>query len=468
MPNNELCSLWQKLIDDVTNPTARKEATSRAQDMLSHLDKCSECAQRVDEIDDPGEIYLALAEKEHLSPETQEVLDKLLEATSADREAIERAMNDVLLPSLPEKLSSEMRSIADPLQIFRAIDAVSMTIERALDRESSVSPALEFAVDGSVKSHNRVVVPRANIVGEIRRTAVVSDNVADQLVNLVRSAACQYPDLFPELDTNLENDRLLLLVHEGEASGLFERWKPVQPQSVFAEALRKLRAAFSPPDQDTVPASANSGFNQTPAMAYRRALAEMAPDAFQLEDEAESFQLAISQCVAEVKLNRNKFPYYQPGASKVLPAVAGKITLDAPAGAILVVALDNFGNVLRNSAVESDDASLFCEALDSRLSAFKLYVQGGRQSPSFANCLTFNIAEDLRVFASNQENFGRNFAVIDRIARCGDTLRHVIQTGFVETAHQDLAWQSANNFITRESWSIEADSQTGSTAILKK
>ena len=104
----DLCSLWNRLVSNPKDPEILSEVRRLRAELADHLEDCPACLTAAEKADNPGDLYSALAtSEEELSAEDSKVREELLRARADDNSAVERAIVDALLPSLPRGLATQ-------------------------------------------------------------------------------------------------------------------------------------------------------------------------------------------------------------------------------------------------------------------------------------------------------------------------------------------------------------------------
>ena len=234
----DLCSFWKRLVSNPKDPETLSEVRRLRAELADHLEDCPACLTAAEKADNPGALYSALAtSEEELSAEDLKVREELLRARADDDAAVERAIIDALLPSLPRGLATQwsVERGMTPLTLFRSINSVSMLVEDLIRRNRPSVPP-ELTAWGEVLSNEKAVIKRDVVLGEIREVAKVHAETAGQLFDWVFSAAQSNPKLFPSLDSWPQGmDRIrLVLAPRPPVLDLFERWSP-QPKATARE-----------------------------------------------------------------------------------------------------------------------------------------------------------------------------------------------------------------------------------------
>jgi hypothetical protein len=155
-----------RFIDDLL-PRAGEAGAGDTEALLEHLEGCGACDERLRAGGDDLERLLARLSGGSSDEEGDE-LDRVLEADARREESIRSAVADVLIPTL----SGEAQEIAkqfDPLQLYRAIDAVSVRIytEIGLGERRPVLVTLASSGDVFLDADDEPVVPATEMASEI-------------------------------------------------------------------------------------------------------------------------------------------------------------------------------------------------------------------------------------------------------------------------------------------------------------
>jgi RNA polymerase sigma factor (sigma-70 family) len=249
----DLCSLWNRLVSNPKDPEILSEVRRLRAELADHLEDCPACLTAAEKADNPGDLYSALAtSEEELSAEDSKVREELLRARADDNSAVERAIVDALLPSLPRGLATQwnVERGVTPLTLFRSINSVSMLVEDLIRRNRPSVPP-ELTAWGEVFLNEKAAIKRDVVLGEIREVAKVHAETAGRLFDWVFAAARSNPKLFPSLDSWPHGpDRIrLVLVRRPRVLDLFERWSPqvVRMLSGFKESADEVASAGSGP-----------------------------------------------------------------------------------------------------------------------------------------------------------------------------------------------------------------------------
>jgi RNA polymerase sigma factor (sigma-70 family) len=246
-----LCSLWKHFVENPkdskvlsylrTTTTAqavphRKDAglldvpaPTLAEELLDHVEECETCLAATESIRDPASVYSAFASLgEEVSPQDLKIRDELIRARADDDSAIERAVLDALLPSLPAPLAKRwVDTEVRPLTVFRSINALSMLVEDVIRTEPLQNPP-ELTVKADLLSNDKTIMARPLVLGEIREVAKVSNELSAQLFDWIFAAAQEKWTVFPSVNVTFSDSYRIrfALSQRPRAVDLFQRWKP--------------------------------------------------------------------------------------------------------------------------------------------------------------------------------------------------------------------------------------------------
>ena len=110
----------------------------------------------------------------------------LLRAKGEDELAVERAITEILLPSLPTRLRTPGVS---PKTLFLAIDSISMLLHRRLRRVKHSSKIVLWGEDECFRSEHATLIAAEVARREIAAVAKVPENMASSLLRWIRRAA---------------------------------------------------------------------------------------------------------------------------------------------------------------------------------------------------------------------------------------------------------------------------------------
>ncbi len=149
----------------------------------------------------------------------------------ADDDAVSRAVEDALLPSLGGDLGqlAMIDSALTPLQLFLATDGVSMLIHRS-SRDVPPNIPLHLKAHGAITTEDsRILAGPDVVIGEISHVAGVSRRVADLLAtSWIPRAARKQPLLFVGIECEPVGrvDVRLNLSYRNVDEDLLVRWAP--------------------------------------------------------------------------------------------------------------------------------------------------------------------------------------------------------------------------------------------------
>lgn len=227
-----LCNLWQELLADPRNEEIRQRVRTSADELIDHVDNCQTCLGAAEEAQNPTDIYSVLSSPEdELSPEDAATLEELLNARQEDDAAVERAVQDALLPSLGGELANlgAIDPSLTPLSLFLAIDAVSMLLHRTARDAKVGGGQLFLTAEGTITDGRHVLVATDVVVGEISHVARVSPAIAEKLATLwIPRAARRHPLLFVGVksEPSGRSDVRLNLTPRDAEEDLMVRWSP--------------------------------------------------------------------------------------------------------------------------------------------------------------------------------------------------------------------------------------------------
>jgi hypothetical protein len=230
----DFCALWASFVADPTNPSLIEEMRKCYVSLLEHVEECDRCAEASASAD-PITLYDQLAAFDETPGAVDDTtVDTMLEAVAKDREAIEHAVTDVLLPSLPPQIASlaTLGNDVSPRTLFLALDSVRMMLKRRLrSRVAAAVKTLAMRSDGTLVLNGEVFLPSEVLVAEVRQYAGLSVTSARNVLEWIPKAARSQPHVLPGVDAESEGrlDGVYLKMVPWDATGgdLFERWKVV-------------------------------------------------------------------------------------------------------------------------------------------------------------------------------------------------------------------------------------------------
>ncbi|OFW46129.1 MAG: hypothetical protein A3J29_23820 [Acidobacteria bacterium RIFCSPLOWO2_12_FULL_67_14b] len=232
--STNLCEIWAALAADPANPSAIEKARAELVAIMQHLEDCEACQQIDDGMANPQQVYDALSGGGvTLSKDERETIARMDQVVADDRKSIARAVEEVLLPSLPMDLA-ELRTVEeriDRVQLFRAIDAVNLLVFNYASREPR--KRIVLSPEG-LRLGKTVAAERKTMLAEIVRRARVGQDSAGPLFDWTIDVAKICRQLFSDLRVSkVEGDSLVLLLDpQGPGADLLERWRPdvIEPQ----------------------------------------------------------------------------------------------------------------------------------------------------------------------------------------------------------------------------------------------
>jgi hypothetical protein len=134
---------------------------------------------------------------------------------------ISEAVEKYLLPSLPPELRAIEHLRLKPLQLFLAINSVSLMAHSCLIAEPD---GIEFGSDGSLIGKKCLITP-SDVISEIARHGQLPTDAAVVLLGWMRNAVQIQPRLFSHVVLRKEEERMILELGEPSLQvDLRKRW----------------------------------------------------------------------------------------------------------------------------------------------------------------------------------------------------------------------------------------------------
>lgn len=219
MKQMEYCHMWSRI---VKGQLAENDRQLNWEQILDHIEDCAQCSEQVPNPEVAAKLYTSLFGSTSEDP-SGEVQDELLRLSASIDIDTGRAVQELLLPSLPTNLQQRAARWS-PVTLFRAIDAVAMTVERHT-RGSEHRHAL---LSKSALELSNELVPASELKREICILAKVEQTEAAQMLQWIAEAGRSHSRLFPGI-RSLPHDggRVRLEVHERpEDLDLDVQWAP--------------------------------------------------------------------------------------------------------------------------------------------------------------------------------------------------------------------------------------------------
>jgi len=234
-----------------------------AAEILSHVEECDECADRLDLVEDPSTVEAIFGS---LAGDAEMVATSVLvDEERAEDEAeglVARDAVEVLLERLTLDVRRPVERVVQahgPLVITVAVDAVSLFVRRYRRGEQTL-PATYFLSDGTVLVEGKAPLGPDRLAEQIARLAELwaDPDVSDDrltphpdafgLVPWMYAVALQVPLLFPHFAAVRTRDRLRLeeLRPEQRIDDPVARWsKYVRPVGSAGELVSSLESALN-------------------------------------------------------------------------------------------------------------------------------------------------------------------------------------------------------------------------------
>lgn len=234
----DFCALWASFVADPANPSLIEEVRKSYVLLLEHVEECERCAEASASADSIA-LYDQLAALDETPGAVDDsTVSAMLEAVAKDRQAIEHAVTDVLLPSLPPQLASlsTLGNDVSPRALFLALDAVRMLLKRRLrSRIAAALRTLAMRSDGTLVLNGEVFLPSDALVAEVRQYAGLSATSARNVLEWIPLAARSQPRVLPGVDAasegRVDGVSLKMVPWDATSGDLFERWKVVAEEN---------------------------------------------------------------------------------------------------------------------------------------------------------------------------------------------------------------------------------------------
>jgi hypothetical protein len=233
-----LCELWAELASNPSDDSVRARVRERLTELIEHVDDCEDCRAVSQSLTSPLDVFDALSdERGALSPQERRVAKAMDQALSDDEDAIDQAIEDVLLPNLPEHLATVKADYGlTNLQIFLATNAVNLLMASYASRKKGLP--IRLSKSGFTLG-TKLTSKREALVGEIeshtRATAKIAESLFDWQLEAAEHCSGLYLDLtvadFAKGVLTLELDAPTL------AHDLVERWRRTVAQPVTEDAV---------------------------------------------------------------------------------------------------------------------------------------------------------------------------------------------------------------------------------------
>jgi hypothetical protein len=229
----DFCELWTAFIAEPEGAARVDEVRAVHHALLEHVEECASCTEAAARTD-PARVYERLAALDETPRVDDSAAAAMLSARAGDRDGIERAVTEALLPALPPDLGylQTLGGDVTPRTLFLSLDAVRMLLKRKLrSRVSAALKTLAMRSDGTVVLNTDVLVPAEVLAAEIGQYAGLEDRSARRVLEWIPAAARSQPRLLPGIDADgasrSDGVWLKMVPWDAVTSDLYERWKVV-------------------------------------------------------------------------------------------------------------------------------------------------------------------------------------------------------------------------------------------------
>jgi hypothetical protein len=219
---SSFCSAWQQLLSEISAGKSPSAPGVDASGLMDHVDDCEVCLQAsltLDRQQIPALFDFLSHLAGEISKDDSSYLEKLVSDLTEQEKSIICAVNEILLPPLPEWIRSEyeqQKGDLSPMELFSALEAVALMANRVARDHATESIRLTSA--GELCSGSETFVTGAALSAEVQEFAEVPAARAAWLSKWICKAAHFNSHLLLGLTATHCTDDYVLLKREPRKS----------------------------------------------------------------------------------------------------------------------------------------------------------------------------------------------------------------------------------------------------------